>query len=121
MHGARSFVKYVVDAAGTVEIPAIAQAKSGLTSAEEAVQLSLDSELKVTRQINTLMDLAIQEKDHLSGNLRQWVVDEQLEEVSSMETLLRMIQRAGENGLLFVESYLALNPQGASAASEGAA
>ena len=38
-----------------------------------------------------------------------------------METLLRMIQRAGANGLLFVESYLALNPQGASAAREGAA
>src|SRR5688572_5585747 len=114
MHGARSFVKVVVDAAGTVEIAAITQPKRNLTSAEEAVQLSLDSELKVTRQINALMDLAIQEKDHPSGTILQWFVVSVLEEGSSMETLLRMIQRAGENRLLFVESYLALNPQGAS-------
>ena len=52
-----------------LSIPAIAQPKSDLTSAEEAVHLSLDSELKVTRQIDALMDLAIQEKDHLSGNI----------------------------------------------------
>ena len=95
--------------------------RSGLTSPEEAVQLSLDSELKVTRQINALKDLALQDKDYISGNILQWFVDDRLEEGSSMETLLRMIQGAGENGLLFVESYLALNPQGASAAGEGAA
>jgi hypothetical protein len=41
-----------------------------------------------------------------------------VEEVSSMETLLRMVQRAGESGLLFVESYLA---QGLTAGGEGAA
>jgi hypothetical protein len=35
-----------------------------------------------------------------------------------METLLRMVQRAGDSGLLFVESYLA---QGFSAEGEGAA
>jgi ferritin len=47
-----------------------------------------------------------------------WFVTEQVEEVSSMETLLRMVQRAGDSGLLFVESYLA---QGFSAEGEGAA
>ena len=104
---AMRFVKYVVDAGGQVAIPAIPAPRSGFGSAEEAVQLSLDAELRVTRQINGLMDLAIKEKDHITGNFLQWFVNEQLEEVSSMETLLRMIQRAGESGLLFVESYLA--------------
>jgi ferritin len=66
------------------------------------------------------MDLAIQEKDHLSGNILQWLANEQFEAVSSMETLPRMIQRVGESGLLFVESYLAQNRQGATTASEGA-
>ena len=115
---AMRFVKYVVDAGGQVSIPAIPAPRSGFGSAEEAVQLALDSELKVTRQINSLMDLAINEKDHISGNMLQWFVNEQLEEVSSMETLLRMIQRAGESGLLFVESYLAHGGRGETSASE---
>ena len=38
---------------------------------------------------------------------RQWFVKEQLEEVSSMDQLLRVVQRAGEANLLRVEEYLA--------------
>lgn len=104
---AMRFVKYVVDAGGDVAIPAIPAAKSGFGSAEEAVKLSLDRELTVTKQINELMDRAIEEKDHTTRNALEWFVEEQLEEVSSMETLLRMVQRARESGLLFVEDYLA--------------
>jgi hypothetical protein len=33
-------------------------------------------------------------------------VNEQLEEVSTMDELLTVIRRAGEAGLLFVEEYL---------------
>ena len=115
---AMRFVKYVVDAGGQVAIPAIPAPRSGFGSAEEAVQLSLDAELRVTRQINGLMDLAIKEKDHITGNILQWFVNEQLEEVSSMESLLRMIQRAGESGLLFVESYLARGGRGETSEAE---
>ena len=116
---AMRFVKYVVDAGGQVAIPAIPAPRSGFGSAEEAVQLSLDAELRVTKQINGLMDLAIKEKDHITGNILQWFVNEQLEEVSSMESLLRMIQRAGESGLLFVESYLARGGRGETSEAEG--
>ncbi len=108
---AMRFVKYLVDAGGTVAIPAIPAVQSGFASAEAAVQLSLDRELRVTKQINGLMDRAIKENDHLAHNMLEWFVEEQLEEVSSMESLLRMVRRAGEAGLLFVEHSLA---QGAS-------
>ncbi len=104
---AMRFVKYVVDAGGKVAIPAIPAVKSGFRAAEEAVKLSLERELTVTKQINGLMDQAITENDHTTRNTLAWFVEEQLEEVSSMETLLRMVQRAGEAGLLFVENYLA--------------
>jgi ferritin len=36
-------------------------------------------------------------------------VTEQLEEVSSTSTLLKIVQRAGENNLLMVEEYLVRN------------
>ena len=70
------------------------------------MQLALDSELKVTKQINDIVDLAIKEHDHLSKNALEWFVNEQREEVSSMDTLLRMVKRAGEPGLFFVENFL---------------
>src|SRR5688500_15449881 len=109
-------VDYVVEVGGTVAIPALPAVKSGFASAEEAVQLSLDQELTVTRQINALMDQAIAGNDHAARTMLEWFVTEQVEEVSSMETLLRMVQRAGDSGLLFVESYLA---QGLTAGGAG--
>lgn len=103
---AMRFVKYLVDAGATPVIPAIPAPHASFASAADAVQLSLDSELRVTRQINALMDLAIKESDHLSKNALEWFVNEQREEVSSMDTLLRMVKRAGEPGLFFVENFL---------------
>lgn len=103
---AMRFVKFMVDAGGTVEIPAIPGTRSDFSSAEEAVKLSLDQELLVTKQINELMDLAISQNNHITKNFLEWFINEQLEEVSSMDTLLRMIKRAGEKGILFVENYL---------------
>ena len=104
---AMRFVRYAVEAGGTVTIPAIPAGKSGFHSAEEAVQLSLEWEMTVTNQINTLMDQAIKENDHAAQIMLNWFVTEQIEEVSSMDSLLRMIRRAGESGLLFVEQFLA--------------
>ena len=117
---AMRFVRYVVDADGRVEVPAIEAPKSSFNSAEEAVALSLDWEIEVTRQINALVDMAIKRNDHMTKNFLDWFVNEQREEVASMDTLLKMIRRAGESGLLFVENYLARDerPQLA-AAGEG--
>lgn len=115
---AMRFVKYTLDADGRVAIPAIPAPRSGFASAEEAVQLSLDWEKKVTKQINGLMDLAIKENDHITQNFLQWFMNEQLEEVSSMDTLLRLVRRAGEKGLLFVENYLQ-GTHGSSLTAEG--
>ncbi len=104
---ALKFVNYLVDAGGRVAIPAIPAPKHKFANAEEAVKLSLDWEITVTKQINGLMDLAIAENDHTSRNFLQWFVAEQLEEVSSMDMLLSMVRRAGEQGLLVIEEFLA--------------
>lgn len=103
---AMKFIKYLVDAGGTLAIPSIAAPQSMFKNAEEAVGLALKSELRVTEQINHLMDIAKEENDHLAQQFLQWFVDEQLEEVSGMEALLKTVRRAGENGLLMVEQYL---------------
>ncbi len=100
------FIKYVVDVGGRVVIPGIDAPQSQFQSAEQAIKLSLDQEIKVTHQINALVELARSENDYITINFLQWFLAEQLEEVSSMDTLLKILQRA-ENNLLRVEEYLA--------------
>ncbi len=108
MH-AMKFAHYIVAAGGRVRIPAIAAGRYDFNEAKDAVQAALDWEMEVTRQINALMDLAIKQNDHIAQDFLRWFVTEQLEEVSTMETLLRVVKRAGEN-LLWVEDFLARTP-----------
>jgi bacterioferritin B len=104
---AMKFVRYVLDAGGEVAVPAIPAPRAKFGSAEEAVSLALEWELTVTKQIVALLDRASSERDYVAHDFLEWFAREQLEEVSSMETLLKMIQRAGESGLLQVENAIA--------------
>lgn len=103
---AMRFVKYLLDAGGHVEVASIPAPQNRFKTVEEAIQLSLDQEMKVTEQINQLIELAIKERDHITQNALNWFVNEQLEEVSSMDSLLKVVQRAGPANLLFVEDYI---------------
>jgi ferritin len=100
------FIKYVVDAGGSVLIPAIEAPIAQFKNPEGAVKLSYDQEVKVTHQINALVELARSENDYITINFLQWFLTEQLEEVSSMDNLLKIVQRAGSN-LLQADEYLA--------------
>ncbi len=104
---AHRFMKFLLDTGGRVKIPAIPAPPHSYKTAAEAAQTALDSEEVVTKSINALMDLAIAEKDHASAAMLQWFVTEQVEEMSSADQLLRIIQRAGEKNMLLVEDYLA--------------
>lgn len=103
---AMRFVRLLCDASADVKIPSIPAPRATFKSAEDAVKLAYESEMRVTGQINALMSRAIKENDHLSKNELEWFVREQREEVTSMDTLLRMVKRAGESGLFFVENFL---------------
>ncbi|MDA8016830.1 MAG: ferritin [Thermoanaerobaculia bacterium] len=103
---AMKFVHFLLDAGGHVKIPAIVEPKHDFSSAEEAVQAALDWETEVTQQIYGLVELAQSEKNYVAQRLLDWFVDEQLEEVSLMDSLLGIVRRAGENNLLYVEDYL---------------
>ena len=115
---AMKLLQYINEAGGQPIIGPTKDVKNHFETAEEAVQLALDQELTVTDQINNLVDIAIQENDHLTREYLQWFVTEQLEEVSSMSGLLNVIRRAGEANLLLVEDYLSRNPHTEAAGAE---
>ncbi len=104
---AMRFVKFLVDTDADVKIPSVTAPKMKFSTAEEAVKLSLDWELEVTEQIHKLVELAKKESNYTTDTFLQWFVKEQLEEVSSMDNLLKVIRRAGEDGLLRAEEWLA--------------
>lgn len=103
---AMKFIKFIHDAGGVVKIPAIPEPRNSLGSPLEAAQLAYDSEVKTTEQIYALVDLTSEEKSHIARHFLQWFLDEQLEEVSSAETRLSIIRRAGPT-IMMVEAYLA--------------
>lgn len=104
---AMKFVRFVVDAEGTVEIPPIEAPQAGFQSAREAVKLALESEERVTRQIYGLVDIAKEDSNYIAIRFLDWFVDEQFEEVNTMGQLLQVVERAGEDSLLLVEEFLA--------------
>jgi ferritin len=103
---AMRFVRFIVDVGGPLRLPAVAAPKSDFRSAEECVSFALDAEKDVTRQINDLVGLARQEENSLALRFLDYFVTEQLEEVNKMTALLALLQRAGADGLLYVEDYL---------------
>src|ERR1700719_2388638 len=100
------FIKYIADAGGRVVIPAREAANANFKKPKDSVKLSLDQEVHVTQQINGLVGLALSENDYITINFLQWFLTEQLEEVSSMDNLLKIVQRAGDY-LLQADEYLA--------------
>jgi ferritin len=104
---AMKFVRFIIDVGGKVEIPALPAPKSDFASAEKAVRLSLDWEQEVTQQIYKLVEVAKGGSNYMALRFLDWFVDEQREEVATMSALLQVVQRAGQDGLLHVEEYLA--------------
>ena len=104
MH-AMKLLNYVLDTGGEVTIPAIPQPKAKFDSPADAVQTALDWEVTVTKQINGLMDIAVEEKDYIAQEFLTWFVNEQLEEISKMSTILNIIKRSPDN-MLMAETYI---------------
>ena len=103
---AMKFVHFLMEVGAEMSIDAIPATKTDIDTAEKAFEMSLAWEQEVTRQIHDMVDLAIEEKDYASQAFLQWFVTEQVEEISTMETMLDIVRKAGEKNLLMVEAYL---------------
>jgi ferritin len=104
---ALKLVHFIVDAGGRLAIPQIPAPKADPKTAEEAVELALDWEKEVTRQIYALVEIAREESNYIALRFLDWFVNEQFEEVTTMGGLLQVVRRAGEKRLIEVEHFLA--------------
>lgn len=114
---AMKFVHFLLETGAKPVIPGTPAIRNEFSSAADAVQFALDQEMKVTDQINNLVRIAVEENDFTSNNFLQWFVNEQVEEVDTMTTLLQTIKHANGNMLLVEDFVRRYNPH----AGEGAA
>lgn len=75
-----------------VHFPAIPAASTGFKSAADAVAQALKWERTVTEQFQTMAKIALAESDYVGFQFLQWFLEEQVEEVSSMEKYLALVE-----------------------------
>ena len=103
---AMMMVQYLLDTGRTVTVPGVAAPRSQFGPLAEPVALALEQEKRVSQQCVDLARAAREEGDFQAEQFMQWFLKEQIEEVASMSTLLKVIEYAGAN-ILQVEDYLA--------------
>ena len=101
-----SMVQYLLDSGRRAVIPGVDEVRNDFTGVEDVVALALAQEQQVTEQITALARTARDEGDYLGEQFVQWFLKEQVEEVSSMSTLLTVVRRAGDN-LFHIEDFVA--------------
>jgi ferritin len=116
-------VQYHLDRGLPVQIPGTPAVRNDFADVIEPLQLALDQEQQVTRQIEAIFRAAREEGDALGEQFLMWFLEEQVEEVASATTLVTVAKRAGDN-LFDLENYVAretIGDAGESAAAPKAA
>lgn len=100
---AMKIYNYLNEVGAKVELSAIDKPKSGWKEPVDAFKDALEHEKKVTKMINDLADLSVEEKDHATNIFLHWFVTEQVEEVASVEDIVNKFELIGDNkGALFM-------------------
>lgn len=94
---AMKMYNFLFETGGEAKMLPIEGPQTQWTSPLAAFEGAYDHEKKVTGMINTLVDLAVQEKDHATNNMLQWFVAEQVEEEDSAKKVVDQLRLIGEN------------------------
>lgn len=90
---------YLQDRGGRVKLSNIAAHDSdGWNDMVSVFKAALQHEEMISSNFNEMVDLALSERDHASNNLLQWFVAEQVEEESTLVTLIQKLELVGNAG-----------------------
>lgn len=105
---ADKFYGFLNDRGGRVILAPIDGPPHDWSSPLAAFEDAYRHEQKVTAMINSLMDLALEEKDHATASMLSWFVDEQVEEESNADGIVRQLKLVGDNsgGLFMLDREL---------------
>jgi ferritin len=99
-------VRYLLDKSAAVNLGSIDAPKARFSNHIEPIELALEQERGNTVKISELFAIARETNDYASEQFMQWFVEEQVEEESTMQSLLDVAERTREIPML-LEEYLA--------------
>jgi ferritin len=91
---AMKFFDFLVDRGAKINLHALPQPQAGWESPLDVFEHVLQHEQKVTSLINTLYEVALQEKDYPSQVLLQWYITEQVEEEKNATYIVDILRMA---------------------------
>ena len=102
MHARKQF-DYLHEVDGKLTIGPIDAPQTTFGSMREAFELALEHEQSVTRSINQIVKASLDEGDFATHNFLQWFIQEQVEEESSMRSIIAKVKLAeGNNSAIFL-------------------
>ncbi len=95
---AMKFFDFVIEMNGRAEVTAIEAPENEYDSVLDTFEKAYNHEQFVTKRIYKLMDIAIEEKEHATISFLKWFVDEQMEEESTFNGMVKKLSRIENNG-----------------------
>ena len=95
---AMRFYDFINDRDCKVTLLALEAPPSSWKSLLATFEAALEHEKLMSQRINELVDLSLQEKDHASNSMLQWLVTEQIEEEATFAELVHKLRLVGDNG-----------------------
>ena len=90
-------VKYVNERGGHAHITALTAPETEFGTFQKMFQKLYDHEIFVSKSINELVHVSLEEKDYATHNFLQWYVAEQIEEEALARTILDKINLIGND------------------------
>lgn len=105
---AMKFFNYLIERGAAVILEQIDKPESDFQRPLKAFELALEHEQYISKNINDLMDIAIQENDHAARSFLQWYVDEQVEEEASADKIVSKLRMIGDRieGIFMLDNEL---------------
>jgi ferritin len=88
---------YVIEMNERVRITHCPEPRNNYNSVIEAVKAGLEHEKSNTRNIYEIADVATDERNHATISFLKWFIDEQVEEEALMNSLIKKLERIGND------------------------
>lgn len=103
---ANTIAGYIIKRGGIAKVDKIDVVPTGWGTPVEVFQHAYEHECHVSKMIDGLVTIAASEKDNATQDFLWSFVREQVEEEATAQGIVDRLKRAGETGILFIDSQL---------------
>ena len=105
---AMKFYDFIYDVDGRVRTQAMTEPKNDFDSFLEVFKGALGHEEEVTKKMNDILGLAMEEKSYATIQFLQWFVEEQVEEENTMKDIIFKLEKmeGHPQGMFMLDSQL---------------